>query len=616
MSGTFSVEQGLQHLLERSGLEAVRQADGVYVLRRRPGGEVVLRAVRVSANGIDDIASEGTHSYAARGASILKGARSLKEIPQSVTVMTRQQMNDQRLDTLTDVLRNTPGIYFWKRSYGGNDIFSRGFATDTLQYDGVPLRRYQSFGNDTSVSAVYLDRVEVMRGAQGLLEGGGKPSGSINLIRKHGLADSTYTLEGRAGSWDNYGTRVDVGGPLNEEKTLRSRVVVDYEDKHSYLDYVWDRNLNTYAALDFDITPDTTIGLGVAYARLKGNSSLYDGMPRYEDGTSILLPRSTYAGAAWNEATRKEAQVFFDIEQRLNANWSWRLAAVHVQDEWDTVTSYANELVPAGGTTVQWFDYKYDNSSKSSGLDINLKGNFQALGLNHDLVIGGNYSKNTRDDEFGGSFFIRDRYDVFEGNPHAPAFGTYPMTIVADDVKADIKQKGLYAVINSHLTDRLTAILGSRVSWYDYEAGGIYTNWNDRFGSKMKENGEVTPYAGIVYDLSPDWSLYASYADIFTPQSATNAQRQVLKPMTGVAYETGIKGELFDGALNASAAIFRVEQENRAVTDYDSPKICGGGGTSFCSRSAGKVKTEGFELEAHGELVQGLQISCRSFDLI
>ncbi|MFV0455743.1 MAG: TonB-dependent receptor domain-containing protein, partial [Pseudomonas sp.] len=84
------------------------------------------------------------------------------------------------------------------------------------------------------------------------------------------------------------------------------------------------------------------------------------------------------------------------------------------------------------------------------------------------------------------------------------------------------------------------------------------------------------------------------------------AQRTVLPPMTGVAYESGIKGELFDGALNTSLAVYRVEQNDRAVTDYDSPMVCDGW---YCSRAAGKVRSEGFEVEAHGELVQGWQIS-------
>lgn len=125
----------------------------------------------------------------------------------------------------------------------------------------------------------------------------------------------------------------------------------------------------------------------------------------------------------------------------------------------------------------------------------------------------------------------------------------------------------------------------------------------------MREDSVFTPYAGLVYALTPQWSVYGSYADIFQPQTATDAQLNVLKPTVGANYELGVKGELFDGALIASVAVFRIDQKNRAVRDDDAPMVCGSGGNGYCSRAAGKVRSEGIDLEVHGELVPGWQIS-------
>ncbi|MCB5190988.1 TonB-dependent receptor [Methylobacillus arboreus] len=609
LKGRYEARQALEKLLEGSGLTLQETGNHSFtVIKTKLHNDGSLPEVTVKASAVKDLTTERTRSYAASSASLMKGAQSLKDIPQSVTVMTRQQMDDQRLDTLTSALANTPGIYFWKRPNGGNDIYSRGFMTDTIQYDGVPLRRWNSWGNDLSASSVFLDRIEVLRGSQGLLQGPGSPAGTVNLVRKRGLVEKALMIEGRAGSWDNYGARLDAGGPLNEEGSLRGRFVLDYEDKNSFIDYIWDRNLNAYAAIDFDLSPNTTVGFGVSHSHLNGNSALYQGLPRYTDGRSIDVPRSANIGAAWNESTRRETQVFLDVEHQFNERWKLKAAAVYVDDSFDALLSSANGRVAIGATTVPGIDYDYAFSSTSQGIDINIDGSFKALGIEHDLVFGGNYSKNTRDDGFHQSFGART-FDIVNRNSNVPGFGTYPITLIADDVRANLATKGVYTALRSHLTERLTSVIGGRVSWYNHEAKGIYTNLNSAWNTTMHETGEVTPHAGLVYKVTPEWSTYASYSEIFNPQNETDAQLNVLPPMTGKAYEVGVKGELFGGALNTSLAIFRVDQENRAVSDLTGPMVCGSSGAGVCSRAAGKVRTEGYEIEVHGELASGLQLS-------
>lgn len=612
--GSYTPEQAAQAALAGSGLALTRNANGVWSVARaarqtQPAaqGAAVLSEVTVKAQAVGDATTEGTGSYAAQRATLMKGAQSLKDIPQSVTVMTRQQLDDQGLDTVTDALAHSPGVYFLKRPNGGNDIYMRGFATHTLQYDGVPLLRYHSFGNDLSASSVHLDRIEVLRGAQGLLEGAANPAGSVNLVRKRGLAERKITVEGRVGAWDTYGTRLDVGGPLNKDGSLRGRAVLDYESRKSFLDTVWDRNLNAYVALDYDFSRDTTVGLGLAQAHLKGNSAMYVGVPRFTDGSAIPLPRSAYIGAGWNEAARRETQLFLDLSHRINADWALKASAVRLSDRYDATNSYANGQVALGGRTVDGIGYIYDNASTNQGLDIHMDGKLNALGMAHEVVLGANYSKVRRDDSYV-QYWNGVTYDVYQPQHDATRFAAYSPSNIWDQ-DYNITQKGVYGLWRGHLTDRATLVLGGRLSWYDYAGQGASRISTSQSRSSMEESSEFTPYGGLVYALTPQWSAYASYAEIFTPQSAMDANRQVLPPMTGKAYEAGIKGGLLDGALNVSMAAFRVDQRNRGVTDYDAPKICGSGGTSYCSRAAGEVRTEGLEMEAHGELVKGLQVS-------
>nr|WP_286206702.1 TonB-dependent receptor [Thauera linaloolentis] len=607
LDGSYTPATALDKLLEGSGLEAVSQGGNEYTLRRLPvrQGETTLAPVAVTAGIERSATSEGTGSYAARGTTLFKGTQSLKEIPQSVTVITRQRMDDQGLDTLEDVLANATGVTLRRRVGGGNDIIIRGFETSTIQYDGMPLPRTYTNGNMLLASSVHLDRVEVLRGAQGLLEGAGSPAGAVNLVRKRGTAERRLMVEGRAGSWDNYGARIDAGGPLNEAGTLRARAVLDYEDKNAYVDKVWDRNLSAYAALDFDATPDTTLGLGLAHTRFRGNSSIYNGLPRHADGSMPDVSRRANMDADWSESTREETQLFVDFEHRFNPDWKLKASGIYIDETYDGATALSYfRLIPVGGNAMTAPGFAYDFGGRSKGLDINLSGAFQALGIAHEIVVGGSYSNQERDDAFDE--YTNTTIDIFDSKADITPLGARALNRMRD-LSSKTTQRGLYGLWRGHLTERATLILGGRTSWYDYRSaivnpvnGVIVTR------SREKESGEFTPYGGLVYALTPQWSAYASYAEIFEPQSVTDAGLKVLPPMTGVNYELGIKGELFDGALNTSLAVFRVDQENRAITDYESPMLCGGW---YCSRAAGKVRSQGVELEAHGTLARGWQLS-------
>lgn len=601
VQGEFSVQAALNQLLAGTGLQAQPNSQGQYVLREA-GGATTLPPVRVSGTALGTT-TEGTGSYATQNVTLFGGEQSLKDIPQTVTVVTRQQMDDQRLDTLDEVLENTPGISLLKRPGGGSDIQSRGFTSTTIQYDGIPLQRNGYYGNSFAGSSVYLDRVEVLRGAQGLLEGAGSPAGAVNLVRKRGLVDTAFNIEGRAGSWDNYGTRLEAGGVLDAHDRLRSRVVLDYEDKGSFVDTISDRNVNAYGALDFDLTPDTTLGVGFAHSLLKGNSSLFLGVPRYADGRPLDISRSAFVGADWNDAERRETQVFLDVEHRFSEDWKLNIASAYIEDNWESISSTGTGMVPIGDSTLNGVGYVYDNGSESSGLDAKLSGKFWLFGKEHDVVVGANYSKQQRDDEYKqySGYMV---YDVFNVDHNAARFDAADLTGGAEVMRETV-QKGIYGMLRSHITDQLTLIVGARSSRYDQESNEDNLSWGP-YSSGMEENGVFTPYAGLVYALTPEWSVYASYADIFQPQSATNAQSQVLEPIVGTNYEAGVKGEIFDGRLNTSLAVYRIDEENRAVTDYDAPMVCNG---SYCSRAAGEVRSEGLDLEAHGEILPGWQIS-------
>lgn len=604
LSGSYAVDDGFSRLLNGSGYTASKTVAG-YVLvpvaqTSVTGTSSTLPVVQVQA-GQDGPTTEGTQSYATRAVTIGKGTQSLKNTPQSVTVITRQRMDDQNLVSVSDVLQNTTGVTVSEVGDGGRNYYSRGFKIGNVQYDGVPLSRsLYAVGTSFTGTTAYLDRVEVLRGAQGLLEGAGQPGGAVNLVRKRGQSEPSFAVDMKAGSWNHYGLQLDAGGPLNADASLRGRLVLDYDKQDSFIDVVNSKETTMYAALDYDVTAKTTIGLGVAVSQLR-STPFFGGMPRFSDGRSLDLPRSTFLGANWNRWDRDETQLFMDVAHRFNQDWQLKVSATHVSEKSDTeildATGAVDPVTLGGVGRNAW---RYDKNSTHVGLDVNLNGRFDALGMSHDMMVGAGFSRLSSEDSIKYNYNMPP-LNVFHPDHNVTKPASYPSSNRLSKYDPHT-QKGIYGQLRTHLTDSLTTILGTRISWYE----SVYKTIEWDSVDKTEKKGQVTPYAGLVYALNPQWSLYASYADIFEAQTALDVSGKTLPPVIGANYEAGIKGELLDGRLNTSFAVYRIDQTNRAVRDDASGKVCNG---DYCSRAAGKVRSQGFETEISGEVSRGWQIA-------
>lgn len=220
------------------------------------------------------------------------------------------------------------------------------------------------------------------------------------------------------------------------------------------------------------------------------------------------------------------------------------------------------------------------------------------------MVLGGNFSRFTSDDLYARRFTNGGNIFAIDHDRSAIDWDS----LIADGStrswhsRYDIEQKGVYGTWRMQLTPRITTVAGARLSWYDYR----YAYADGSYASTMKESAQLSPYLGAIHALTPEWSAYASYSDVFEPQSARTAAGDVLKPIVGRNFEVGVKGALLQGKVNTSLALFRYEHRNRAVTDYGSGHACDGW---YCSKSSGKVRSQGVEAEISGELLRGLQLA-------
>lgn len=609
--------EAMQRALTGSGLQLRVTEQGNFSVEPVTDGNTTLQlgATNIVERSID-ATTEGSGSYAARAVTIGKGTHTLKEIPQSVTVMTRKQMDDQGLTDLKDAANQTTGLVGVQGVGKGMILTSRGFQIDDWQYDGVPIpRNTYALGNWATQDLIFFDRMEVLRGASGLLQGTGSPGGAINLVRKRGQYAPTVTFTGKAGSWDHYGLQLDAGGPLNQTGTVRGRFVADEDQSQSFTDYEWSKTHSLYGALDFDLREDTTLGLAVSHS--DGESRpMIRGLPRYADGSPVNVSRSTYTGARWNHSDIDVTTVYADLEHRFNEDWAFKVGAVRMTEDNQAKNQRlqtSGDGLNADGSGVQYADFVSDFDATKIGLDMNLVGRFEALSMQQEVMLGGNYSKFTSDDRFARTFnnssdtlfgIDHDRPEIsYDGLLNTPGGRATPS-------KYDIRQKGLYGSWRVKPIEPLTLVLGSRVSWYDYSytsaTQAAFSNVAiEEAPSTTNETGEFTPYAGIVYDLNREWAVYASYTDVFEPQTARTTSGSVLKPVIGSNYEIGLKGELMDGRVNTSLAVFRYDQENRAVNDVASGFACDGW---YCSTASGKVRSQGIEAEISGEVLSGLQL--------
>ena len=233
--------------------------------------------------------TEDTHSYtteAARTATPL--SMSLRETPQSVSVITQQRIQDQDLNTIVDVVNNATGVSVNRYETSRAQFNARGFELNSLMIDGVPTIYEQPWSSGEVFSSLAMyDRVEIVRGANGLMTGAGDPSATINMVRKRANStDLKGSLELSAGTWDTYGVEADVSSALNSEGTVRGRLVAETNEGDTWIDINSTKRQTLYGTMDIDLSPDTTLWFGLSRQESNADSPMWGGLPVwYADGS-------------------------------------------------------------------------------------------------------------------------------------------------------------------------------------------------------------------------------------------------------------------------------------------------------------------------------------------
>ncbi|UFS67917.1 TonB-dependent siderophore receptor (plasmid) [Paracoccus denitrificans] len=617
LQGSYTVEQGFSVLLAGSGYRLQQAGPGSYVLVRPPvqgaavpagEGAVVLDTVTLRGGGAT---TEGSGSYASGAASIARGADSLKEVPQSVTVVTKQALDDQNLTTMSEAMAKAPGIVATTDGMGQPVFYSRGFVIDNYQIDNLGTSYDSTFKPDFDM-AIY-DRLEILRGAEGLFSAAGEPGGTINLARKRPTDELRSAVSLAYGSWNNRRLEADIGGPLGFDGKLRGRLVGVWQDREYFYKPADEEKRVLYGILEYDLTPSTTLSAGVSYQRQYG-TMWQRGLPTYADGSQLGLPRDVALTVDWAKREQTIRELFASVEHRFDSDWTLKFSAARQRFDFDYLNlSLGGPIDPLTGSFGAPDAFSEDDGNHSDGVDLSLSGRFDAWGREYKLTMGADwrrsYGKQMRnrvgtafpDGEIGVDDFPGlDLPAPVRGRAGSgwPTFGS--------------KQQGIYARLDMQATDRMHVIVGGRYGnyrhseieeRYDEDGNVTYrdTSW------RWSENGIFTPYAAVTYDLTPDWTAYASLTEIYKPQGNTFAgppdNPTQLDPITGRNYELGAKGAIMGGALNVSAALYRIERKGEKVVDpryEDEPRDY--------YLPLGEIVSQGIDLEVSGEVAPGWQV--------
>lgn len=611
LEGEYRLEDALSLLLENTGLTFRRvDASTVEITQRNPGAaprKVAQARLRRSPETSED-APEVTIQGTAQGLVATRIETPLREIPQSISVMSQEQIRQQNPLTLGDLL-GFAGFSSVRSDSYFEQPYARGFGVTSYSLDGGGgLRRaaMPRFGPTLLLTPDpgNFDRVEVLRGSNALFGADGFPGAAINLVRKRPQGEFAAVLSATAGSWNNFRQQADVTGPLTDDGALRGRLVVSNASRDYFYKYANDERRSVYGVLDYELTTDTLLTLGGSY--MKSRARPFEvGLPLFSDGTDSRLPRDTAFVFDWSRFDTRVAEVFLRVEQALGSTVRFNFQSTLLDD---SATYAFGHTVPAisvatGRIAAPQGQYtRAPFSQRQGNVEATLSGEFQWAERGVQWVLGGDFLRSEYTN-FTGVFGFGTPIDPWNFDPANypyPVPDGVPPVSNLDNVTSVLG--GLFGSMKIQILGPWSVMAGLRITDERDQSDGI--SYVSTTGTRSRRSyhykGELTPFLGTLISLNPNWALYASYSDIFANTSGlVRSDQSALDPSDGITLEAGIKGTWHDGALNGSLAIYQTTRRHLAALDTTvrSSGLC-------CWTSTGKQESNGVELELSGHLTE------------
>ncbi|NYS76140.1 MULTISPECIES: TonB-dependent siderophore receptor [Halomonadaceae] len=555
-----------------------------------------LEPVTVEGNRLYEmLSSEATGGYSVDAATVgTKTPASLRDIPQSVSVVTHEAIEDQNFTTLDELGRRTPGMRVLTNDNGRSSIYARGYEYDEYSIDGLPAPMTSITGSVPTLAA--FDRVEIMRGPSGLFDSTSEMGGIVNLVRKRPTEDFQGHVNGSLGSDHQRSAQVDLSGPIATKGRVRGRLVIDHTEHNQFVDHNENDQNDIYAALDIDLDEATTLGLG--YIHNTKDIAVNNGHPVGSDGELLYGSRADFYGADWNDFNSQSNDWIAELTHRFDTGGYGRLAARYSDRNADYNYAFGGSALDADDTlTVAGTASVIDQQALA--VDASYSQPFSAFGNVSEFVVGSDYKRFDTETESGSSRSVAGGRVTLEELNNLAYVNILDAARTSGsgytDTATNLEETGLYAKLTLRPVQPLALIAGGRVSHYELEYQNRYA-----VTEQNRSDTEITPYAGLVFDIDNDHSVYASYSQVFKPQTESDVNGDLLAPREGEQYELGVKGSYMGGDLNARVSAFRLYDENRAAAPADT--------SASYSESVGKMRIQGAEFEVTGSLTDQWEV--------
>lgn len=519
----------------------------------------------------------------------------IKETPQSISTIEQEAMRDFATTGTNDALRLGTGLTVDAWETSRTSYSARGFDIMLTQVDGLGMTN--DWGLVVGQQDTYLfDRIELIRGANGLLTGVGNASGTINYVRKRPINHDGGEFVARAGSNNLLRAALDYNKVLTDSGSWAARFVVAHEDADSYLRALQDRRTSLYGVVEGQVGTSGALTAGFSYTESLQRSPMWGSLTlMLTDGTQAEFETSASPAQDWTRWELSSANAFVEYAHTFSDDWEASLTYNHRTGDEAVKLFYAYSLTGTLNddyTGLLGWPYRSDSESRADIVDASLTGHFNAFDRRHEVIAGFSFSQQ---DTYSDVYAIVSSPGAvlpafpYAGNVYAePVWGA---TSVGNDGEQSLAR--VYTATRLALTDQLKAIAGLNAIKLKRDGTSIY---GGGVNLDNETTEKVSPYAGFTYDLTDNVLAYASYSDIFQAQDQRDINGVFLAPMKGVNFEVGLKAEWLQRRLLTTFAWFDAQQKGLATEagfdpvaqqSYYEPK---------------DVKSRGVEFEATGRL--------------
>jgi len=545
---------------------------------------------------------EKIHIVGVRQDRVSQGATGLtmelNETPQSISVISSQQIKNFAANSINDALKIATGIKVEQSETNRTRYKSRGFDVKSTQIDGVGLPN--SWGLVTGAMESYgYEEIEIIRGANGQLTGVGNSAGTINYVRKRPTNENEGEIGLTLGSYNSKRLQADYSFLLTDSGSWAARVIAVAQDAESYLDSLENDRSYFSAVVDGQITDNSTLTFGASHQDANTDGNMWGGLTfKYADGTRADWDVSASPAQEWTMWDTTNTQAFVEYAYSFDNDWEIK-TTYNLRDSANQ--SKLLYLYDARGlfdseTNLGLFSLpgRYDAEFTAHLFDITANGEYDLFDKSHELTMGVSISKSE-------SLSFKNDYD----RATTPAFGFAPAFPYASNVlpepvwgektqyaEIDVTLTRFFGSTKLNVTDDLFLVAGFNA--IDYKREGL----NSGVVIDNNEN-EVSPYAAATYAITDDVNAYVSYSDIYQPQEQYDINGEFLDPSKGVNYEIGLKTQWLDDSLLATFAMFSAEQEN--ISAYAGRNALG---KSYYEGT--NIDSKGFELELTGKISDNL----------